>query len=274
MISNKGILQGKAWIKSDVKPMRLPSIDDRVRHLETFLCRFFDVAVAQLVPGPKAYGLACAQNGHAACRQFFPDTLWVSSLGLASDMSKQLAAYRSTTGREPRQLVVQNLGVYVLGNTHRQINRRSIRFLKKLREIYVKAGVLRELSCASVPGSPAMEKQIKFHFSGDAEFLASTGIFIYALGGITPQHLMHSGPAPFSAALSFDNIQKYRDLYGSRPKVVVAGDRVYGLGLTETGSRLALESALETALVVMLSEAFGGVVYLPNIASPVFSEAV
>ena len=49
-----------------------------------------------------------------------------------------------------------------------------------------------------------------------------------------------------------------------RPKVIVGADRVYGIGNSQKNADLALELAQDGALVMQLTEAFGGINYMTD----------
>ena len=57
---------------------------------------------------------------------------------------------------------------------------------------------------------------------------------------------------------------KYKAKHGFAPKVVVAANRVFGIGTTRNNAELALELALDGAQVMQLAEAFGGLEYMSD----------
>ena len=96
--------------------------------------------------------------------------------------------------------------------------------------------------------------------------MQSSGSFVCVPGPITPDHLVYARAFPFDGELTQGNADTYRATHGFAPKVVIANDRVYGLGNTEKNAGLALEFAMDGAQVLKLSQAFGGAEYMSDAA--------
>jgi len=61
-----------------------------------------------------------------------------------------------------------------------------------------------------------------------------------------------------------ENVAAYQEERGYSPKVVVAGDRIYGIGNSQKNADLALELAQDGALVLQLANAFSGINYMTD----------
>ena len=83
---------------------------------------------------------------------------------------------------------------------------------------------------------------------------------------VTPDHLVYARAFPFSDQLTKEQVDAYRAKHGFAPKVVIHGDRIYGLGKTVKNAGLALLFAQDGAQVLKLSQAFGGVEYMTDAA--------
>lgn len=234
------------------------------QRLEAVVAQACGVPLARLVPSPLAYGLACSTGGSAAHACWLPQAAWLGYVAPEHLSAALLRSHLVAAGRKPGAAVLQNQGIFVLGDSRRRLAYEMRRMLERLEQAYVAAGVSLGLDCADVPKSPSIGAQIRSVFGPDATHLASVGIFAYALGGITPNLVELAGMAPYSSPLTHENRRFYAEVYGAAPKIVVAGDRVYGLGRTRNGAAFALAAALEGALIAQLAEAFGGVSYLPG----------
>jgi rhamnose utilization protein RhaD (predicted bifunctional aldolase and dehydrogenase) len=89
-------------------------------------------------------------------------------------------------------------------------------------------------------------------------------MFPVAPGPITPDHLVYSKAFPFTAALTPVEAAEYQDERGYAPKLIVTEDRIYGIGNSQKNADLALELAQDGALVMQLTEAFGGIHYMTD----------
>jgi len=213
-------------------------------------------------------GLTCAKGGEAACKKLFPEALWVEYIDpgytLCMEVRERIEQYKTAKGREPELLVLQNHGIFISADTPEEVRALYALFMDTLRAEYSKAGIAQTLAIAETPASPETEEQIKSVFGDDAAFITSSGIFVYAPGPITPDHLVYSKAFPYDVSLTADGAAAYQSKYGYMPKVVVAGDRVYGIGNSQKNAGLALELAQDGALVMQLSDAFGGSNYMTD----------
>lgn len=215
-------------------------------------------------------GLTCAKGGEAACKEMFPDALWVEYIDpgytLCMEVRKRIEDYKAANGKEPALLVLKNHGIFIAADAEDEIRALYKRVMDALSAAYEKAGIVQTLEIADVPSSPETEAKIKELFGADGAFVASSGKFAVAPGPITPDHLVYAKAFPFTAELTAENVAAYQAERGYMPKVVVAADRVYGIGTSQKNADLALELAQDGALVIKLTEAFGGVEYMTDAA--------
>jgi len=215
-------------------------------------------------------GLTCAKGGEAACKEMFPDALWVEYIDpgytLCMEVRKRIEAYKEANGKEPALLVLQNHGIFISADTADEIRALYARVMDAITEEYLKAGVFQTLEISEPFEGPETEVKIKQLFGDDAAFVASSGLFGVAPGPITPDHLVYSKAFPFVDVLTAEVAMQYQSDRGYAPKVVVAGDRVCGIGTSQKNADLALELAQDGALVLQLAEAFGGINYMTDAA--------
>ena len=182
----------------------------------------------------------------------------------ALEVRQRIADYVSDKGREPALLVLQNHGIFIAADTDEEIRGLYTKVMDVLSNEYARASVSEMLEIEDAPESPETEAQIKAVFGDDAAFVASSGMFGYAPGPITPDHLVYSKAFPFTGELSESGAAAYRNERGYAPKVIVAGSRVYGIGTSQKNADLALELAQDGALVMQLTDAFGGINYMTD----------
>ncbi len=213
-------------------------------------------------------GLTCAKDGETAGKRLFPDALWVEYIDpgytLCMEVRERIEQYKAQYGKEPELLILQNHGIFIAADTADEIRVLYSRVMDALKAEYSAAGVSQTLNVPEVADAPETAAQIHALFGDDAAFIASSGIFVYSPGPITPDHLVYSKAFPFLSQLTEDALAKYKAERGYAPKVVVAGDRFYGIGTSQKNADLALELAQDGALVMQLAEAFGGINYMTD----------
>lgn len=213
-------------------------------------------------------GLTCAQGGEGASRRLFPDALWVEYIDpgytLCMDVRERIVAYRKEHGREPALLILQNHGIFVAADGPDEIRALYAGVGRKLEAAYEAAGVSLSLPVMETPAPPEDEAEIRGVFGGDAAFIAFSGSFDVVPGPLTPDHMVYSRAFPYDGPLTAAGAEAYQAARGYAPKVVMAGDRVYGIGTSQKNADLALALALDGALVMQLTEAFGGVRYMTD----------
>ncbi len=213
-------------------------------------------------------GLTCAKDGEAACKRLWPDALWVEYIDpgytLCMEVRKRIQAYKATNGKEPALLVLKNHGIFIAADTAEEIHALYGRVMDTLKAEYATAGISQTLNVSDVVDAPETATQIQNLFGDDAAFITSSGIFVYSPGPITPDHLVYSKAYPYCGGLDEKSVATYKTKNGYAPKVVVAGDRVYGIGTSQKNANLALELAQDGALLIQLADAFGGINYMTD----------
>lgn len=215
-------------------------------------------------------GMTCAKEGEAACARLFPDALWVEYIDpgytLCMEVRKRIESYRKDHGDEPSLLVLQNHGIFIAGDSADEIRAHYDRVMGALNAEYEAAGISQTLDIPAAECSELMEEKIEQYFGADAFSIAASGRFDVAPGPISPDHLVYAKAFPFTADLTVREVAVYKVERGYAPKVVVAGDCVYGIGTSQKNADLALELAKDGALVMKLAEAFGGINYMTDAA--------
>jgi rhamnose utilization protein RhaD (predicted bifunctional aldolase and dehydrogenase) len=213
-------------------------------------------------------GLTCAKDGEVNCKRLFPEALWVEYIDpgytLCMKVRERIEQYKSLNGKEPALLVLQNHGIFISADTPDEIRELYAHFMDTLKAEYDRMEISQSIDVPAVSDSCETVEQIKSIFGDAAAFVASSGTFTYAPGPITPDHLVYSRAFPFTDELTPEFAAKYISDRGYAPKVVVAGDSIYGIGNSQKNADLALVLAQDGALVMQLSAAFGGINYMTD----------
>jgi len=209
-------------------------------------------------------GMTCSKNGADVCRKLFPDALWLDYIDpgytLCIQVRGEIKKYLTQFKKEPSIIFLQNHGVFVASDSPEQNREIYSRIFSVLSEQYKKTGISTEIQIKSLPDSGVAEKlksKIKKTF-GDC-FVTASGMFDYANGPVSPDHIVYSKSYPFTGEPTTQAIEDYKNKYGYLPKVIVFDDSIFGIGQSEKQARLALELTKDGALVKQLAEAFGGI---------------
>ncbi len=213
-------------------------------------------------------GMTCALDGEAACLRLFPDALWVEYIDpgytLCMEVRKRIMQYREEHGKEPALLVLENHGIFVAADSADQIRALYARVMDALKKEYSAVWISQTLDIEQSNENAETEEQIRAVFGDDAQYVVSSGRFPCTSGPITPDHMVYARAYPFAGDVTPAEALSYREEMGFAPKVVIAGNRVYGLGNSQKNAELALELTQDGALVLQLTEAFGGVRYMSD----------
>ncbi len=213
-------------------------------------------------------GLTCAKGGEVAAKQLFPDALWVEYIDagytLSVEIKGRIEQYTLEHGKGPAVILLKNHGIFVAADTAEEIRSLYAGVMDALKLEYKKAEVTDTLEIADAEPAPQAEEQIRQLFGDDAQHVVSCGRFTCVPGPITPDHLVYARAFPFTDELTEQAAAKYKTQHGFAPKVVVAANRVFGIGTTRNNAELALELAQDGAQVMQLAEAFGGLDYMSD----------
>ncbi|MEK9773836.1 MAG: class II aldolase/adducin family protein, partial [Opitutae bacterium] len=215
-------------------------------------------------------GMTCAIEGEKVAKRLFPEALWVEYIDagytLCMELKGRIEQYESEHGKTPGVILLKNHGIFVSGNSAEEIRDHYASIMEPLRAEYDRLGIDESLSISNSQADTETDRKIQKLFGEDAKFIQSSGAFTCVPGPITPDHLVYARAFPFDHELTQEKANSYRATHGFAPKVVIANERVYGLGTTEKNARLALEFAMDGAQVLKLSQAFGGVEYMSDAA--------
>ena len=216
-------------------------------------------------------GLTCARHGAQACAELFPDALWIPYIDpgytLCMDVRRRVLDYTKKHGQPPSLLLLENHGIFVTGNTVAEICAIYRRVMDALRKEYAGSEIATVLPVAP-PALPDIVEQVKFQLrdvcSSHATGIAYSGRFAIAPGPISPDHIVYSKSYPFIGEVTRPAVEAFQKKHGYAPMVFNTPVGVFGVGLNQKKADLALEFALDGALVQQLAAAFGGIQYLTD----------
>jgi len=214
-------------------------------------------------------GMTCSVNGRQICKELFPTALWQDYVDpgytLCMQVRQEIQNYARQYGHEPEVIFLENHGIFVAADEPQRIQAIYHEVMKKLQEYYQGAGISLTLPIASVPSveTVVLSKQSILDAMSDSNLsIAVSGMFEYADGPISPDHIVYSKSYPFIGKPTSQGIKTFQAQHGYLPQVIMFDGMVFGVAATEKKASLALEFAQDGALVKQLAKAFGGINYM------------
>lgn len=217
-------------------------------------------------------GMTCAVQGKAACAELFPEALWLDYIDpgftLCKRVRREIQAFKADQGREPQLIFLKNHGVFVSADTPEGIRSLYATMFDRLRQAYTEAGIGLTLHVQDAPEDEVIQALLErlsqvIPLSEDG-FIEASGVFDYAEGPVSPDHIVYSKSYPLVGEPTAESIGAFYDKYGYYPHVICTDKLVLGIGSSEKRAALALEMALDGALVKQLAAAFGGIEFLSD----------
>jgi len=251
----------EAWATQIIQQAVEDGVSPGRPSVETPLHDLFKAAYVVHTHPSLVNGLACAKNAESACRELFPEALWVPYIDpgvtLCLQIKRQFEAYVGERGREPSVIIMQNHGLVVAADDLDEIDLIHEHVFSALKGVYRSAGLetgYTDFIAEEVDALPA--SGLNGDIDPDLFALKCTGI-CPSPGPLTPDHIVYSGVEPFDSA-SGSTFASYREQYGSDPQVLIHEGTLYALGATISRARLAAALAADGAHVLRLTEACGG----------------
>ena len=220
-------------------------------------------------------GMTCAAAGKHAFRRLFPDALWVEytdpGYTLCIKVREEIRNYEHSKGFHPNVIFLENHGLLVGHNSPEDVKAVHSQIMRCLKKFYQQAGISTLLTVSISPShekvKAAEELLRKLLGQEQAAFIDFCGRFRFPEGPVSPDHIVYAGAYPFIGKPTAQAVGEFRHRCGIAPRIVAFDEGVLGVGTTPKGASLALDLARDGALVVQLSEAFGGIRYMSEKAT-------
>lgn len=214
-------------------------------------------------------GLTCGRDGAAACRELFPEALWMDYVDpgytLCMRAREEVDAFAAEHGRQPFLVIMKNHGVFVAEDTPDAVRQVHGRLAEALGAYYEKAGVRTTLAVGPMLENDRMASlstQLREVFGEEARCVAFSGAFSPAAGPLSPDHVVYAKAYAYDGELTPAGAAAFRERWGYTPRVVATPDAVVGIGPSQRVADMALALARDGSLVRQLTEAFGGVEFM------------
>ena len=215
-------------------------------------------------------GMTSGKTGPKACGRLFPDALWVDygdpGFTVCIKLLEAVRKYRKDHHREPPAIFLGNHGVFVGDDNADAVRAAYQVMMEKLKAEYRKARVAMELKVGPAPaaaeGESIRARVAQVLGAEHAQAVAGSGSFAIAQGPVSPDQIVYMRSYPLMGEPTEAALRAFENTHRHSPRVVVTANGVFGLGSSEKNAGLALELALDAALVRQLADAFGGIRYM------------
>ncbi|MEN6309029.1 MAG: class II aldolase/adducin family protein [Anaerohalosphaeraceae bacterium] len=217
-------------------------------------------------------GLCCAKQGKATAAKLFPKALWIDYIDpgytLCMKVRKDIHEYQQRYGKQPEIILLENHGIFVSANCDKHIALLYEDIFAILKSEYIKASIPiefpapRPLSAEKL--AQARETFSKAFSAQHVAFIAGVDKFTAAEGPISPDHIVYSKSFPYIGKPTKEGVAAFVQQRGYEPAVVITDDAVYGLGTSQKSAQLALELAIDGAMIMHYAKAFGGIQFMTD----------
>lgn len=240
--------------------------------VEAPLHNLFSAAYVMHTHPPLVNGMTCAVDGQEVCTRLFPEAMWMDyvdpGITLYHEIREKFAEYKADYGKEPQVIILKNHGIFVAGDTPDRIEQRYETIFDKLTDQYRRASIPLTLPQGQSSPLPEEINAIKASLSPEeTHTIVVTASFDVASGPLTPDHIVYMKAFAHTGDISEESISAFKAQEGYTPKIFVTDNAVCAVGQSPQNASVALDLAIDGALVKQLTEAFGGPEYMTTRAS-------
>lgn len=218
-------------------------------------------------------GMTCARQGAKTAAKLFPEALWIEytdpGYTLSTVVKTRLDAAKAERGSQPKVFFLGNHGVFVGADTLEEIQAIYANLMATLEKAYAEAGVPTDFQ----PGEPdaatflAAAPALRTLLAEDGKRVVVTvpGNYPVAPGPLSPDHIVYAKSFSYAGEFTAEALAAFQTERGYLPKVLnVPGKAVFCVGSTRKDAVAAAVAAADAALVLQLTQAFGGPRYLAD----------
>ncbi len=239
--------------------------------VEAVLHNMFETTLVVHTHPALVNGMTCAQDGARVCATLFPGALWIPYTDpgyvLSTVVQAEIARHTKKHGAAPSVVFLQNHGVFVAANTAEEIDRHYTHIMSTLTAAYQKAGVATQLAAGALDDDCVQRCAPPLRIltsNGERQMVVAAPPFAVAQGPLSPDHIVYAKSYPHTGAIGATEIDAFAQRHGYRPTIVAQPGAVFAAGSTLKNAHTAMELAQNAGLVVQLTAAFGGPLFMDD----------
>ena len=279
-------------VLADMMAAREPSELSKRPSVETLLHNIINYKYIAHTHPAMINGLTCGKRGKAIAKKLWGDqVIWIDLVEpgfvLASVVKKALDEYKEKTGRDGDIILLQNHGIFVAGNTSREVDKKYQMIINAIKkESQVKpnlkdAAFDKERAALLAPAVRMLLRDggtsvVKFYTNKQVQaFLKDKTTFKPISSAYSPDHIVYCRPeaAYVKAADDMDKqyaaleqaISDYKAKWGFLPKVVaVQGLGYYAWGNSVKNAAICGEVFMDAVKIGAYAQNFGGSLFMTD----------
>lgn len=275
----------EAEVLEDLMNARTASSKTKRPSVETSLHDIFPQTYVVHLHPAIVNGITCGINGQKVTKELFPDAIWIPEIEpgwtLAVKVKEEFDKKNRESGKTPSIIILENHGIFVAGNTEKEIDDTYSVILNSIESRLEKKPDISEVEFDKERAAyiaPAIRMMLKdgatsivtaFSNSDIASFIKDKNSFYPVSSAYTPDHIVYCKPYPLFIEKREDiseqtdliktEIETYKNKYGYAPRIIaVEGLCVFAHGSSKKNADTAKTLFIDTAKIAVFSQSFGG----------------
>lgn len=287
----KDVQKREALVLEDMMDAREKTELSKRPSVETLLHNLINYTYVVHTHPSEMNGLTCGASGkRAASRLFGNSFVWVDLCEpgyiLASELKKKMDKYKAANGKDADFIILQNHGIFIAGNSKKEIDDKTNAIFSALREKLKKVPDFspvefdKERAAFIAPAIRMMlsdgENKPIITFRTNAQimkFCESAESFAPVSSAFSPDHIVYCKPYPLfvEAKENIDEqydaikagIENYKTTYGFAPRIIAVQKLgIFAYGTSKKNADICAEVFQDACKIGVYSQNFGGPLFM------------
>jgi len=257
--------------------------------VETLLHHLFKYSLVVHTHPAIVNGLTCGKNGKEEASKLFGNrALWIDLCEpgyiLSSVVKKAMDEYRENNGRDADIVLLQNHGIFVAGNSEKEIDDKYALVIDKIKASlktipsFDQTEFDRERAAFLAPAIRMMCKANIVSFctnSAFIPFLKNEQAFLPLSSVYTPDHMVYYKRAPLFVKSSenideqynliAEGIKSFEEKYSFLPQIIaIEGLGFYAIAASKKQADIKISLFLDTVKIALYTQSFGGELFMSD----------
>ena len=287
----KDTVKREAMVLEDMMDAREKSELSKRPSVETLLHNLINYTYIVHTHPAELNGLTCGQSGQRAAKRLFGnDFIWIGLVEpgyvLAAELKKKMDRYKAQHGKDADLILLQNHGVFIAGNTKKEIEEKTkfvfnqIRSKLKKKPDFSEVEFDKERAAFIAPALRMMMMDgenapiLTFRTNKQVmKFVESEEAFYPVSSAYSPDHIVYCKPYPLYVAYAEDldaqydllkkGLEDYKAKYGFMPRVIAVQKLgFFAYGTSKKNADICADVFMDACKIGAYSQNFGGPLFM------------